>query len=225
MPGERTVPNWEEMSDEELARHCSIEMGACLEELVSRYDKRVRDCARRMSIGRDDAEDLVAEIYLRLVASVPHFEGRSAFGTWLYRLAHNTCTDAYRRRARRARLTAGPYHFGQDADVGPDGALDGLPATWGDPVDALEAQIRECYLGQALARLPDDYRRVVLLRLGEGRSTEEVAVLLGTTTDSVKAKLRRARRRLREDLLARRSCPFCEPAGSSRAAGEHGHIG
>src|SRR5579884_4408547 len=97
--------DWGSMTDEELARHCSSEMGACLEELVGRYEERIRDCARRMSLQRDQAEDLVGEIHLRLVASLAHFEGRSAFGTWLFRLAHNTCIDAFRRDSRRARAT------------------------------------------------------------------------------------------------------------------------
>ncbi|MHB1486098.1 MAG: RNA polymerase sigma factor [Acidimicrobiales bacterium] len=208
--------DWTRMSDEELALHCSSEMGACLEELVGRHEERIRDCARRMSLERDQAEDLVGEIHLRLVASLAHFEGRSAFGTWLYRLAHNTCIDAFRRDSRRARVALKP---GGRSDPGPDDVLAELPATWGDPEADFDEQIRQCYLGQALARLPPDYRRVVLLRLGEGRSSAEVAQTLGTSVDSVKAKLRRARRRLQDDLLTRRSCPFCQGTGSFRITG------
>lgn len=210
--------HWATMGDEELARHCATEMGACLDELVSRYDRRVRDCARRMSVGREQAEDLTAEIYLRLVASVPRFEGRSAFATWLYRLAHNTCIDAYRRELRRARMAPATL-VSADHDTTPDDLLADLPADWGDPIADLEERIRECYLGQAIGRLPEDYRRIVLLRLGEGRSTEEVARLEGTTVNAVKAKLQRARRRLREDLMVSRSCPFCEKAGAFRIGG------
>jgi RNA polymerase sigma-70 factor (ECF subfamily) len=192
-------------------------MGACLEELVGRYDKRVRDCARHMSVERDQAEDLVNEIYLRLIASLPRFEGRSAFGTWFYRLAHNTCIDAYRRETRRARMTTAPgTQPDADRDTGADDLLAGLAAGWGDPAVDLDADIRDCYLSQALTRLPADYRQIVLLRLGEGRSNEEVARLLGSSVDSVKAKLQRARRRLKNDLVTRKSCPFCQGVGAVR---------
>lgn len=218
MTEHRPGPGWESMSDEELALHCAREMGACLEELVARYDARVRDCARRMALRRDQAEDLTGEIYLRLVASLPSFGGRSAFGTWLYRLAHNTCIDAYRREARRERMTAAPS-AGPGHAAAPGDLLAGLPAGWGDPAADLDAQIRECYLGQALARLPAGYRQIVLLRLGEGRPNQEVARLLGTSADSVKARLQRARRRLREDLLTPRPCPFCQKAGVFRITG------
>lgn len=214
----RPGSGWESMSDEELALNCAREMGACLDELVARYDARLRDCARHMSLRRDQAEDLTGEIYLRLVASLPSFEGRSAFATWLYRLAHNTCVDAYRRETRRTRMTADPP-AGPGRAAAPGDLLAGLPAGWGDPAADLDAQIRECYLGQALARLPADYRQIVLLRLGEGRSNENVARLLGASVDSVKARLQRARRRLKEDLLTPRACPFCHKAGVFRITG------
>lgn len=208
-------PNWNLMSDEELAQHCTSEMGECLDELIGRCKKRVRDCANRMSLNRHQAEDLVGDIYLRLMTSLPNFEGRSAFGTWLFRLAHNTCVDAYRRDMRQARITTAhpvrwQYNFNQN-DL-----LAEFSADWGDPSINFDAQIRECYLAQALARLPWNYYQIVFLRLSEGRSNEDVAHILGTSTESVKAKLQRARHRLREDLLVRKSCPFCQSIGTIR---------
>ncbi len=209
---------WEALSDEELAAHCASELGACLTELVGRYEHRIRDCARRMSLDRAGAEDLVGEIYLRLVVSLPEFQARSAFSTWLYRLAHNTCVDAFRRERRWADRSAHP------AQSAPDYLLAEIPAAWGDPVADLDAGIRECYLGQALARLPGDYRQVVLLRLGEGRSNEEVAQALGISVDAVKARLRRARRRLVADLTERRRCPLCQRLGEL-GIGAGGEVG
>jgi RNA polymerase sigma-70 factor (ECF subfamily) len=74
-------------------------------------------------------------------------------------------------------------------------------------------------VGQALSRLPGDYRQIVLLRLAEGRSSADVARLLGTSVDSVKARLQRARRLLKQDLLTPRACPFCRRAGVFRITG------
>jgi DNA-directed RNA polymerase specialized sigma24 family protein len=76
MAPQRPGPAWASMSDEELAQHCAEEMGECLTELVARYDGRIRSCARRMSLTRDQAEDLAGEIYLRLVASLPQLRGK-----------------------------------------------------------------------------------------------------------------------------------------------------
>jgi len=203
--------DWTRLSDEELALRCAEHVAGCMEELIRRYEQRVRDCARRMSLDRQDAEDLVQEIFLRMLVSLPRFRGRSAFATWMYRLSHNTCIDAFRRAARdRNRRTTGlaPEEAGD--------LLDRLPAPHGDPERELDAAIQECYLGRALAELPEGYREIVRLRLAEGRSNEEVAKLLGTTVDAVKSKLRRARRLLRERLVERRSCPICMGMGPLR---------
>lgn len=203
--------DWTRLADEELAIRCSEHVAGCMDELVARYEQRVRDCARRMSLDRQDAEDVVQEIFLRMVSSLPRFEGKSAFATWMYRLSHNTCIDAFRRSSRDKahRLTTVP----KDEEGDP---LDRLAAQFGDPDAELDASIQECYLGQALAALPESYRDIVRLRFGEGWSNEEVAQLLGTTVDSVKSKLRRARKLLLERLLERRSCPICKQMGPFR---------
>lgn len=205
--------NWAEMSDQELALRCSTQIVGCMDELVGRYESRIRDCASRMALDRDHAEDAVQEIFLRMVASLPKFQGRSAFGTWLYRLAHNTCIDSFRRGTRESRMRA-PAVTGGEETAGD--LFDSIPSDFGDPEAELDERIQECYLGQALADLPADYREIVRLRLGEGRSNEEVARMLGATVDSVKAKLRRARRQLREHLLTRRWCPVCHEMGALR---------
>ncbi|MGH2739317.1 MAG: RNA polymerase sigma factor [Actinomycetota bacterium] len=182
-----------------------------MDELLRRYEQRVRDCARRMSLDRQQAEDLVQEIFARMVASIPRFRGRSAFWTWMYRLAHNTCIDAFRKASREARhrLTIVPEH--EEGDP-----MERLIAGFGDPEEELDAGIQECYLGRALAGLPEDYREIVRLRVGDGRTSAEVAEILGTSVDSVKSKLRRARKLLREWLLERRSCPLCGRMGAFR---------
>jgi RNA polymerase sigma-70 factor (ECF subfamily) len=199
------------MTDEELALRCSEHIAGCMDELVRRYEQRVRECARRMSLGRQDAEDVVQEIFLRMVSSLPRFQGKSAFATWMYRLSHNTCIDAFRKDIRERAHRLAPIPAEDEGDP-----LDRLSAHFGDPETELDAAIQECYLGQALTGLPDTYRDIVRLRLGEGRSNEEVARLLGTTVDSVKSKLKRARKLLRESLLERRHCPICKQMGSFR---------
>lgn len=203
--------DWAELTDEELAARCPEHIAGCMDELVQRYEQRVKDCARRMSLDRQDAEDVVQEIFLRMVSSLPRFQGKSAFATWMYRLSHNTCIDAFRKGVRESgrRITTVPRDEAEDL-------LERMESGFGDPETELDATIQECYLGQALESLPEGYREIVRLRLGEGRSNEQVARLLGTTVDSVKSKLRRARKLLREQLLERRSCPVCRQMGAFR---------
>jgi RNA polymerase sigma-70 factor (ECF subfamily) len=199
---------WAGWSDEQLAAHCRDQLEGCLDELVRRYEDRITACAKRMSLDRDTAEDAVQEILLRLTLSVPRFRGDSAFSTWLYRLAHNTCVDTFRRRLRerdrRAFTSTGPEH---------EALLDRIPSDVGDPEAHLDRLVQDCLLAQAIAGLSDEYRQVVRLRIGEGRPNHEIAELLGTTVDGVKAKVRRARRQLRDALTTSHACPVCAGLG------------
>lgn len=200
---------WQEMSDEELAAHCAEQLEGCLDELVRRYEARIAACAHRMSLDRDAAEDAVQEILLRLTRSVPQFRGESAFSTWLYRLAHNTCVDMFRTQVRDRDRRA----FTVDTEDGQN-VLERVPSGLGDPEADLDRLVQDCLLGQAVARLSDDYRQVVRLRLGQGWSNQQIADHLDTTVDAVKAKVRRARRQLRDDLTTSRSCPLCAALGT-----------
>jgi RNA polymerase sigma-70 factor (ECF subfamily) len=193
------------MTDEELAAHCVERLDGAMEELLARYDRRIRSCARQMAYDRDTVEDLVQETFLRVLNSLPRFEGKSAFSTWLYRLAHNTCIDTFRRTTRQQ-----AHRTGKDDQA----LLEEFLAydddqESGDPETHLEHELAACYVGWLLSGLRADNRRVIELRLLEGRSTGEVAHLLGTTVDGVKARLRRARAQLRGIVEGATPCPFC----------------
>lgn len=87
-------------------------------------------------------------------------------------------------------------------------APDGLEP---DPAGLLEDTAAECFVEHALRELPPDYARIASLRLLDGVSNEEIAARLGTTLDSVKSKLKRARAQLREKLAEPHACPLCPP--------------
>lgn len=193
------------MSDEELAAHCKSKLDGALDELLARYDRRVRACARQMASDQREVEDLVQETFLRVISSLARFEGRSAFATWLYRIAHNTCIDKFRRDARQRahRGAAGERQLLEDF-LAKDPA-----GQWGDPEAQLEHDLASCYVGWLLSTLSAPSRQVIQLRLLDGRSDIEVAQLLGATPDAVKSRLRRARAQLRAAINDHGACPFC----------------
>jgi RNA polymerase sigma-70 factor (ECF subfamily) len=200
-----SAAHWSEMSDEELAAHCVDKLDGAMEELLARYDRRIRSCARQMAYDRDAVEDLVQETFLRVLSSLPVFEGKSAFSTWLYRLAHNTCIDTFRRTTRQQAHRTGK----DDQALLEEFLAHDDEEKGGDPEAHLEHELASCYVGWLLSTLSVDNRRVIELRLLEGRSTDEVAHLLGTTADGVKSRLRRARAQLRGVIEGDRPCPFC----------------
>ena len=169
----------------------------------------------RMLGSIQDAEDLVQETYLRAWRSYGGFEGRSSVRTWLYQIATNRCLTELAKRSRRM-LPSGL----SDPEPDPDAYLDeaGPEVSWLQPApDAMvipdsadPAAIVAAREGLRLALiaslqyLPPRQRAVLVLRDVLAFPAAEVAVMLGTTTASVKSALQRARARLEELAPGRR---------------------
>src|SRR5262245_37490443 len=167
----------------------------------------------RMLGSIQDAEDVVQETYLRAWRSYGGFEGRSSLRTWLYRIATNRCLTALATQSRRL-LPSGVSEPEPDPDAhlvgaetggewlqpGPDATV--LPES-ADPAAVVAARegLRLALIA-ALQYLPPRQRAVLVLRDVLAFPATEVAVMLGTTTVSVKSALQRARARMRELALA-----------------------
>jgi RNA polymerase sigma-70 factor, ECF subfamily len=181
----------------------------------------------RMLGSIEDAEDLVQETYLRAWRSYDGFEGRSSVRTWLYQIATNGCLTELTRRGRRM-LPSGLGGPEQDPGKYPEDA--GPEVNWLQPVpDAMVAPdsadpaaivaAREglrLALIASLQYLPPRQRAVLVLRDVLAFPATEVAVMLDTTTVSVKSALQRARARLRE--LAPAADQIAEPTESQARA-------
>jgi RNA polymerase sigma-70 factor (ECF subfamily) len=181
----------------------------------------------RMLGSIQDAEDLVQETYLRAWRSYSGFEGRSSVRTWLYQIATNGCLTELAKRSRRI-LPSGLCGPQQDPGAYPEDA--GPAVSWLQPApDALvmaesadPAAIVEARAGLRLALiaslqyLPPRQRAVLVLRDVLAFPAAEVAVMLGTTTVSVKSALQRARARLTE--LAPAADQIAEPTESQARA-------
>jgi RNA polymerase sigma-70 factor, ECF subfamily len=175
----------------------------------------------RMLGSVQDAEDLVQETYLRAWRSYGGFEGRSSVRTWLYQIATNRCLTELAKHGRRM-LPSGVYDPEADPGAYPEKA--GAEVNWLEPVpDAMvtpdsadPAAIVTAREGLRLALiaslqyLPPRQRAVLVLRDVLAFPAAEVAVMLGTTTASVKSALQRARARLEQ--VAPAADEITEPA-------------
>jgi RNA polymerase sigma-70 factor (ECF subfamily) len=161
--------------------------------IVRQYDERMLAVARRFLRHAEDSADAVQDALLAAYRSIGSFKGDSKLWTWLYRVLVNTCL-AIRRSSRRRRMVS--LH-----DLPRKIREEGRPAIPGSvrtelpyprAVQAeLQAQVRDC-----IARLPQRYREVLLLRDIEELDTEQAAKRLGTSPSTVKSRLHRARQAL-----------------------------
>lgn len=183
-------------TDEELVAAFLKHNKAAFEELVRRYEDRLYRLSFRMLGNHHDALDAVQEILLKLLAALPKFQGRSRFGTWLYRLAANTCLDIRRKRSRTsAESLESTLEHSPSVSLA---MLDDEPT--GNPEVFVEQQYRENLVRAALDQLPESQRQLLVLRDLEDLSNSQVADLLGIEVGALKARLHRARQALKRTL-------------------------
>ena len=172
-----------------------------LEEVMEQFAPRVHRLAYGITRNEADAEEVVQDVFLRLFRKIGAFEGRSALGTWIYRIAVNTAL--IKRRGKRATLEVLLEDhlptFKEDGHREGDRAM--LLADWSDTPEEelLSSEAREA-VRRMITALPDHYRVVLLLRDMEELSNEETAEILEDSVASVKSRLHRARMALREQL-------------------------
>ena len=153
-----------------------------MEALYTAHSGRVYTVVRRL-VGDDHlAEDVSQDAWVRAFEKLGSFRGDAAFGTWMHRLAVNTALNRLRRSGRRPEV---------ESAAEPPLA----------PPDADERILSQRVLGQALDRLPDGYRQVLVMHDVEGMTHEEIADSLGVAVGTSKSQLHKARARMR-DLLA-----------------------
>lgn len=174
-----------------IAAACRGEVMA-FEHLYRAYCSRVFGLCLRMTRSRDIAEDCVQQTFIRAWRSLAAFQGRSAFGTWLHRIAVNEVLMHQRNRGTRSELDARNPRAPAEEDYNDQVSQ---PHGLGER-DAGEVMDVE----RALATLPEGSRHVVILQAVYGYSHEEVADMLGIAVGTCKAQLHRGRKLLRERL-------------------------
>jgi len=176
------------MDERELLSRLRGGTRAAFEALLDRYERRVYNLAFRMLGDRTEAEDAAQEIFIEVHRSLPRFRGDARLDTWIHRIGVNVCLQ--RRRKRALPTVALP-----DADrsaAPPEGGEDPFHS-------ALRGELKS-RVEQALERLPEGQREVVVLHGIQGLSYSEVAQALQCPVGTVKSRLSSAFRRLRELL-------------------------
>lgn len=154
--------------------------------------------ARRYLRREEDARDAVQEAFIAAFRSISRFQGTSSLSTWLHRIAINSCLMKLRSGRRRPETSIEELlpRFDETGHRVLDTAE---PAETAE--SALERDETKRRVRAAIARLPEQYRAVLLLRDIEELSTAEAAQMLGLTPNAVKIRLHRARQALRTLLV------------------------
>lgn len=182
--------------DVELARLCAMKDPAALRQVITANNQRLFRAAWSILKDRSEAEDAVQSAYLKAFARIGEFEGRSALSTWLTRITINEALGRLRSSRRRKKNLEDQGvsvldHYRETLMRGSQPAA---------PDASLAREQLRLLLERAVAGLPDAFRSVFVLREIEGLNVEETAEALDLAPATVKTRLLRARRKLRDAL-------------------------
>jgi RNA polymerase sigma-70 factor, ECF subfamily len=152
-----------------------------LQWIYQTHSQRILNQCYRILLSREQAEDVLQDLFVKLPESIADFRGESALGTWLYRVAHNMCLNRLQQAKNRNKLEwenaeeLAPHHGGASVET-------------------------RDLLGKALAVLDAETRSLLWLKEGEGVPLKELTDIFGLPEGTLKSKLSRARDRVREYL-------------------------
>jgi len=189
------------LPEPELVARARLGDREAFREIMTRCNQRLFRVARAVVRDEAEAEDVLQEAYARAFAAFAGFRGEAGVATWLTRIVLNEAHGRLRRRKTTVELEAVEAAQAAAPAGGQVLAFPGLGRSEDPEADAARAQIRRI-LERAVDDLPEPFRLVFILREVEELSVEETASHLNLRPETVKTRLHRARRRLREALDA-----------------------
>jgi RNA polymerase sigma-70 factor, ECF subfamily len=163
---------------------------AAFEQLMIFYQQRVISTAWRMLGNREDARDAAQEVFLRVHKYLARVKLDQDFSGWIYRIVINVCRDLARKRGRPGQFTS------FEAEIG-SGRLEMLTSSDDVEASAIRAQ-QQALILKALTTLSKKEREAIVLRDLEGLSTQEVALILGSSQATVRSQISSARAKIKQ---------------------------
>jgi RNA polymerase sigma-70 factor (ECF subfamily) len=195
--------------ERQLVRLAQSGEEAAFEELIRRHQQRVFGLVSGILRRREDVEDVVQQVFLKVFVSLKRFDQRAAFSTWLYKISVNECWDYLRKKKVR------PLVYEADLSEEQVSRLDGVVSADQPPSSSSDRAEARDLLEHMMEKLPEQDRELLVLKEVEGFSVQELAEILDLNVNTVKVRLFRARARLM-DVYRRRL--HSKPAGAAGSA-------
>lgn len=180
--------------DADLVRRARARDAAAIRSILQANNRRLYRIARGILRDDGEAEDVVQETYLRAFTRLDDFRGESSLGTWLARIAMNEALGRLRRRRTN------PLNSLTEAELEANVIQFPRSAATEDPEKLMAQRQIQKIVEHAVDELPEPFRLVFITRVIEGMDVEETAELLDIRPETVKTRLHRARKILRDNV-------------------------
>jgi RNA polymerase sigma factor (sigma-70 family) len=180
-----------EVSEGDLVQQARNGDLSAYDELVKRYQERIYATIYHMTSNHEDANDLAQDAFIKAFSALKSFKGGSTFYTWLYRIAVNKTINFLKQRKNKYHLSLNDLDFNAEND--PD-----LVALISHKTPQRDAGLSELQkkLNEALLKLSEPHRMVVVLHDVQGMSHDEIAEIMGCNIGTVRSRLFYARQQL-----------------------------
>jgi RNA polymerase sigma-70 factor (ECF subfamily) len=184
----------------EVISRCQRGDQEALKEIFDKYHEKVYRIAYGVVRQREEALDIVQEVFIKLFRSIKNFKGRSRFYTYLYRMVMNTAIDHARKTGKQLISSLdeeGSFEPSDEVEKGPERIL-------------LQKELEE-RVKRAMDKLPAEQKAALIFRDVEGLSYQEMAEAIGCSIGTVMSRLHYGRKRMQELLK-----DYVEVHGQSR---------
>lgn len=159
--------------------------------LVDRYKDMIYTLALKMMNSKEEAEEIAQDSFIKIFNSLNKFKGESKFSTWIYKVTYNTCLDALKKKKKQNNVS-----FIEDFSEHQTKALESI-------LDNIDEKERNQAIQNCLEELPSDEAFLLTLYYFDDQSVDEISKVMNITTDNVKVKLFRTRKKLASILKNR----------------------
>lgn len=183
--------NYAVLSDEELVKE-SLEREECFKYIIERYQSKFSQYIRRKtSVSKEDIEDLQQDIFIKIYLNLRGFDTSLKFSSWAYRIAHNEIITWYRKKKIRPQINFEDYEeenlinfFAEDTDLEREYARE---------------EIKK-HIKDAIEKLDDKYKDIIVLRFLEEKEYEEISDILQIPLGTVSTLIYRGKKELQKLL-------------------------
>jgi RNA polymerase sigma-70 factor (ECF subfamily) len=184
--------------DDKLVARYLVGDLAAFDELIERYRSGLFSYLRSMVGSKEDAEDLLQETFLRVIAALPRYRAQGKFRAWIYRIARNLAHD----RARKIMVAGVPLRLAtcNSAEAESGNTVFDLPDAGPSPRDVAISHEKRDWIDSAVQDLPEAQKEVFVLRQYVGMPFKDIAALQRRPIGTVLARMHYALDKLRTEL-------------------------